>query len=243
MPNTAIAEPTIKRSRVIGETPRLFVGLVLCSIALALIPTLWPELDVWAAAWFTGAQPRVASVHWWWVEWINYYVPTAFRWGIGLSALGWVAATWAQRSLALRKGLALFVIAGILGPGAAVNWGFKDHWQRARPYQVQQFGGTAQFTRATVMTDQCEANCSFVSGHVACGIFFAGFMLVHRRRKVQWAVAGCVAGWIIGFARMSDVAHWLSDVLWAFPITLAVSWLVWFALERAYRTSPSRTES
>jgi hypothetical protein len=42
---------------------------------------------------------------------------------------------------------------------------------------------------------------------------------------------------------MSDMAHWFSDALWAYPITLASSWLVWKALHWAYakETSPSRT--
>ena len=106
---------------------------------------------------------------------------------------------------------------------------------------MEQFGGTAHFTRATVMTDQCDANCSFVSGHVACGIFLAGFALIHRRRAGRWTAVGVVAGLAIGFARMSDVAHWLSDVLWAFPITLAVSWIVWRVLEHLYARKPSRT--
>ena len=43
-----------------------------------------------------------------------------------------------------------------------------------------------------------------------------------------------VAGLTIGFARMSAVDHWLSDVLWAFPITLATSWVVWRVLQQLY---------
>jgi lipid A 4'-phosphatase len=91
-----------------------------------------------------------------------------------------------------------------------------------------------------VITDQCDNNCSFVSGHVACGAFLISLGLVHRRRRNAWAASGVVAGMTIGFARMSAVDHWLSDVLWAFPITLATSWLVWRALLWAY-TRPSRT--
>jgi lipid A 4'-phosphatase len=136
--------------------------------------------------------------------------------------------------------MGVIVIAGILGPGAVVNWGFKEHWQRARPYQVVNFGGDKQFTRATVMTDQCDNNCSFVSGHVACGFFFTSLMLIQRRRKVAWAIAGSLAGLVIGFARMSDMAHWLSDVLWAYPITLATSWVVWKSLLCVY-TRPRST--
>jgi membrane-associated PAP2 superfamily phosphatase len=60
-------------------------------------------------------------------------------------------------------------------------------------------------------------------------------MLIHRQRRVAWAAAGITAGLVIGFARMADVAHWLSDVLWACPITLLCSWLVWKLLLLLYR--------
>ncbi len=115
-----------------------------------------------------------------------------------------------------------------------MNWGFKEHWQRARPYQVDHFGGTQQFTRAAVITDQCDNNCSFVSGHVACGFFFSSLMLIQLRRRKAWLLAGTAAGLAIGFSRMSAVAHWFSDVLWAYPITLMSSWLVWQLLLKLY---------
>jgi membrane-associated PAP2 superfamily phosphatase len=75
---------------------------------------------------------------------------------------------------------------------------------------------------------------------VACGVFLISLGLVHRRRQRVWAVVGTVSGLVIGFARMSDVAHWLSDVLWAFPITLLTSWVVWKTLYGLY-AKPSRT--
>jgi lipid A 4'-phosphatase len=161
------------------------------------------------------------------VVWINAQIPTVFRYFLLIAFMGWVASLFVERWRNWRMGLAFVVVAGILGPGAVVNWGFKDNWQRARPYQVQAFGGTQTFSRAAVMTDQCDANCSFVSGHVACGVFLASLGLVHRRRQRAWAAVGVASGLVIGFARMADVAHWLSDVLWAFPITLGTSWLVW----------------
>lgn len=222
-------------------TPSLFVGLLALSVALALVPTVWSTLDLRAAALFVGPTAQVHAVDWWWVVWINAYIPTVFRYGLGLAFASWLAATLVARWQAWRLPLAFVLVAGVLGPGVVVNWGFKDNWQRARPYQVENFGGTQKFSRATVMTDQCDANCSFVSGHVACGIFLASLGLVHRRRQRTWAALGVACGLIIGFARMADVAHWLSDVLWAFPITLGTSWLVWKGLQRLYR-NPSITE-
>ncbi|OGB29358.1 MAG: hypothetical protein A3F78_10720 [Burkholderiales bacterium RIFCSPLOWO2_12_FULL_61_40] len=223
--------PTSQQS----QTPALFWWTVGVSIALALPPTLWTSLDLNAAAVFVGNAKQLDSVQWFWVEWINLYVPAAFRTVVIAALVVWIYLSVRGQALQWRLPLAFVVLAGTLGPGVLVNNGFKDNWQRARPYQVQQFGGTQQFTRAAVMTDQCNNNCSFVSGHVACGFFLASVMLVHRRRRYQWAVVGVAAGWTIGFARMSDAAHWLSDALWAGPITLLCSWVVWKGLLWAYK--------
>jgi lipid A 4'-phosphatase len=222
------------------RTPALFWWLMAASIVLALVPTFWMSIDIQAASYFAGTDPYIRSANWWWVEWINQYVPAAFRGGIALAIVAWIYCTVRKSNMHLRMALAFLVIAGILGPGAVVNWGFKDNWQRARPYQVADFGGDKQFSRAAVMTDQCDNNCSFVSGHVACSFFLTSLMLIQRKRKVAWAMTGSLAGIVIGFARMSDMAHWLSDVLWAYPITLGTSWIVWRALLWAY-TRPDAT--
>lgn len=216
------------------STPPLFWGLLVVSILAAIVPTVWTELDLRAASQFAGNTPTIGSAGWWWVVWINDYVPAAFRVFLLLAAIALVMIRWTARARTWRLWLVFVLVAGILGPGAVVNHIFKDHWQRARPYQVENFGGTQQFTRAALITDQCNNNCSFVSGHVACGFFFATLMLVQQRRRWLWAAMGTSAGLGIGFSRMSEMAHWFSDVLWAYPITLMTSWLVWRALLRFY---------
>jgi lipid A 4'-phosphatase len=220
------------------KTPTLYWWLVGASIVLALIPTIWTAFDLQMASIFKGDARQLASVDWFWVELINWYVPAVFRILVIAALSAWLVLAFRKKALQWRLPLAFVVMAGTLGPGIVVNNGFKDNWQRARPYQVQEFGGAAQFTRAAVMTDQCDNNCSFVSGHVACGVFLASLMLVNPRRQRLWAVIGISAGWVIGFARMSAGAHWLSDVLWAFPITLISSWIVWKFLLLAYPPKP-----
>jgi lipid A 4'-phosphatase len=222
------------------KSQRAYFSMVLLTILLALLPTVWMSLDLQAAALFAGSAPVLVSRHWWWVDWINGYVPDVFRGGLVLAFAVWVYASVSSRLQRWRLPLAFCVIGGIVGPGLVVNGLFKDHWQRARPYKVENFGGAAEFTRAGVMTDQCQENCSFVSGHVACGVFLMSLGLVHRRRQKTWALAGAAAGLLIGFSRMSASAHWLSDVLWAFPVTLVSSWLVWWVLNWLY-AKPWRT--
>lgn len=221
--------------------PRLYLVMTVALMALALVPTLWPELDVAAAQWFAPPDGQTQIKDWWWVKTINLYVPAIFRGLVFVAIGGWLLSTWRVRWKQWRLPLAFFILSGALGPGLLVNAGFKDNWQRARPYEVQNFGGSQQFTRAGVPTDQCNNNCSFVSGHVACGFFFASLMLAHTRRRRAWALAGGAAGVLIGFSRMADMAHWLSDALWAAPITWICSWLVWRALVWVYRDRPSES--
>ena len=161
------------------------------------------------------------------MEAINLYLPAVFRGFVLLALAAWIFAILRPAYRHWRLPLAFVVLGGALGPGLLVNHGFKENWQRSRPYEVQNFGGTQQFTRAGLMTDQCNNNCSFVSGHVSCGFFIVSLMLVDTRRRRIWAGVGLAASALIGFARMADMAHWLSDVLWAGPITLLCSWLVW----------------
>ena len=218
-----------------GSAPSLFWGIVLALAALAMVPTLWPELDLQVAAWFAGPGAAQQIIQWWWVELINLHVPSIFRGVVFFSLTGWILASLRPAYHHWRLPLAFVVLSGALGPGLLVNSGFKEQWQRARPYEVQNFGGAAQFTRAGVMTDQCNNNCSFVSGHVACGFFFASLMLLSHRKRRLWAATGLGAAAFIGFSRMADMAHWLSDVLWAGPITLLCSWVIWRGLLWAYQ--------
>ena len=217
--------------------------MVFALAALAMVPTLWPVLDLQVAAWFAGPGTEHHIIQWWWVELINLYVPGFFRGMVLVALVGWIAASLRPAYRHWRLPLAFVVLSGALGPGLLVNSGFKEHWARSRPYEVQNFGGVAQFTRAGVITDQCNNNCSFVSGHVACGFFFASLLLLSPRNRRLWAVTGLGAAALVGFSRMADMAHWLSDVLWAGPITLLCSWVIWRALLWAYTPKPGAADS
>lgn len=72
----------------------------------------------------------------------------------------------------LRKPVIYLSLVLLLGPGWLVNSVLKNHWDRARPYQVTQFGGNKTFSAAWMPSDQCSHNCSFTSGHASMGFYF-----------------------------------------------------------------------
>lgn len=196
--------------------------LILCGATV-----LFPRIDLAASAAFyvpgegfpLGAAPLLRAIH----EGMPLLVAAIVLAGVVLLALG----RW-------RAGLFL-LLALAVGPGLVVNVLFKDHWGRARPAQIAAFGGSARFTPAFVPSDQCDRNCSFPAGDPATGFVLAaaGFLapMPGRRRALLASAAGL--GLFLGFVRIAQGGHFLSDVLASGFLVFATTWLLhrWIVVE------------
>lgn len=132
-----------------------------------------------------------------------------------------------------RRRVAIFVLLALaLGPGLVVNGVFKDHWGRARPAQIVEFGGTKFLTPAFVPANQCPTNCSFPAGDPAVGFFLVSVaLLVPGIAARRWAVVGAVAaGVALGFVRLAQGGHFLSDVVASGFLVTGLSWLLYRAI-------------
>ncbi len=212
----------------------LYGWVVAASILVALVPVGFPAIDLAVSTYFMQPNPPMVTKNWLWVALINEYIPTIFRTWAVLCLPAWLLMRRSARYKKWAHPIAFVGLALLLGPGLVVS-GLKEITQRARPLYVAEFGGSKQFTPALKIAGQCnDDNCAFVSGHTADGFFLASLMLLSRRRRAWWVALGVASGVLIGFARVSVGAHWLSDALWAFPVTMICSWIVWVALGRAY---------
>jgi lipid A 4'-phosphatase len=129
----------------------------------------------------------------------------------------WFCYVRKQNLLRLSGARWLVVLATlIVGPGLVANVLLKDQMGRARPSQTEIFGGTKAFTPPLVATNQCEKNCSFVSGEASSlfAMFFGLAMVAGPRARALIAV-GIAVGSFAGLIRMSQGAHFLSDVVFA----------------------------
>lgn len=137
------------------------------------------------------------------------------------------------RLKARRATVGFLLAAALTGPVLVVDNGLKDHSGRARPVNVQPFGGQRQFTPAFVPADQCRKNCSFVSGHVATASFLMAFgWLATPAVRRRWLLAGAAAGATMGFFRMAPGGHFLSDVVFAWFAVYFSLWLTEWAFRR-----------
>ena len=137
-------------------------------------------------------------------------------------------------SLAARQAW-FFPMLMILGPGLLVNAVGKDHWGRPRPKQLQEFGGTDTYLTAGAIGPVAKDRKSFPSGHASMGFYLMAGYFVWRARRPLLArtslAAGLLMGAAIGWARIVQGGHFLSDVIWAGAVVyiagelLAWAWL------------------
>ncbi len=187
-------------------------GLLLGLVSVVFL--LWPEMDLWVSqALVDAVTGRFTPKHM--QPWYSLY--RAVPWVIGMVSLGsvllWLAGRWQGRVLLGMEGRVVwFLLLGLaIGPGILVNALLKEHWGRARPSQIVEFGGHAHFSAPWVMAQECAGNCSFASGHAAGAFFLLGLGFAFRKR---WLYAlGVGWGMLIGYVRMVQGGHFFSDVL------------------------------
>lgn len=209
-------------------------------MVLAAAFILFPDLDIAASglffhngAWLIDRDSDLLAIPF-------RGLPRLGQATVAVLALLWVGsfiprAAWLK---ARRAGIGFLLAAALIGPMLIVDIGIKDHSGRARPVNVQPFGGPTPFTPAFIPAGQCRKNCSFVSGHVATASFLMAFgWLAAPAVRQRWLLAGVAAGGIMGLIRMVPGGHFLSDVIFAW---FAVYFSLWLteALFRALRWLP-----
>jgi lipid A 4'-phosphatase len=203
--------------------------MLIALLAAAALFSLQPSIDLEFSKLFFLPDKRIFSGNGHiWVEAAYWFMPALAKAFIVLILLAFLASLFVRgergRFWRIRTGFFLVVLA--VGQGLVIDVMLKDYWNRARPHDVAEFGGRARFTPALMPSDQCDVNCSFVSGHAAAGFFLVniGFLCGARARR-RWTLAGLVFGGISGLARVSQGEHFLSDVVFAFFIVWFCAWL------------------
>jgi lipid A 4'-phosphatase len=207
------------------------------AVVAAIVFTAFPRIDLATAALFydpakgfpLARNPVVSATYHGVTLLMNIVVPAL----IAAIAAGFVPRLARFRAHRAKFVYVLLVLA--IGPGLIVNAVLKDHWGRARPAHVTEFGGGARFTPALLPSDQCVANCSFVSGHVAAAFSPAALALILPRRRRMWLGIGAAGAALTGFGRIAAGSHFLSDVVFAVVIVWFTAALLHWLLFRRSR--------
>lgn len=202
-------------------------------VVLLTVPVLWPQMDLFLSGlfyrsdigFFLERNIGFLTLH-------NFANVGARVFVVSFAALA--LASWAKRKTFFinAKAWMFLLLALLIGPGLVANVGFKDHWGRARPREISEFGGSYSFSSAlTPQFDQARSNGSFVSGDGAFGFFLPAVAYVvppRSRRRAFWL--GLAGGGAFGFARIAMGAHFFSDVIYAAFLMLLVTALIHAAM-------------
>jgi len=135
----------------------IYLGVAALASALFLVA---PEIDLATSRLFYDAKGGFVLSDWPPVVVLYRAVPL-ISWGMFI--LVGVGAAWLfllDRPLWRldRKALVFLVVSMAVAPGLLANSLLKDHWGRARPVQVEAFGGPHRFTPAPLSAAECGGN-------------------------------------------------------------------------------------
>lgn len=129
---------------------------------------------------------------------------------------------WRLPSIPGRTAIVL-TLGLLLGPGLLVNGILKEHWNRPRPVDVTEFGGTKPFVNWWNPGGACERNCSFVSGEAATAAWMFGPAMYAPGPWRIAALAGAATFTVaMSILRMSVGAHFFTDVLLGILSTMLI---------------------
>jgi lipid A 4'-phosphatase len=214
---------------------------VLIGVLIAIPFCLWPQLDL-AITHQLAFTPDIGFMH------KNAAIVLGLYTGVRIITAALVASfllllLWRRlkadaplpilkKSAPLSRSILYLMLVMAIGPGMVVHWGFKEEFERPRPRQVLEFGGTLAyapppFTTAYWQNKPTEGR-AFPSGHAAMGYYLMAFAFLAqtRRAKLLWLGGGTVAGLMVGLGRILQGGHWASDILFSGVVVLFVSALL-----------------
>lgn len=217
--------------------PNNLRSLALITLIVSAIFVIWPGIDLAFSRAAYGPQGFVLT-HIGWVERARLIL-----WDATLVVLAFVLAMTLLTAILRRPLLKLaFKTWGftltvyLLGPGLLVNGILKSYWGRARPGSIIEFGGDRLFSRAYAISDQCAANCSFVSGEGAgtTAMCVALWMILQAwRNAMPGTLYRSLAALIIALPILSMIqrvgagAHFASDALLSSLFVLLIAAALW----------------
>ena len=121
------------------------------------------------------------------------------------------------------------ILVLVIGSGIIVNAIFKDNFGRARPSHIMEFNGTKEFTPAFVISQECDKNCSFSSGHGSAAFFTLALALLFKNRRRALAIA-VTYGCLVSLARIAAGGHFFSDNVTSFFVMAITTDVLYYIL-------------
>lgn len=203
----------------------------------------FPKIDLWFSSFFFSDSFAHSGNRTF--GFIRYIFIDGLK-GVAVLSVVMLIRSWmiGQRRAVPIQVWAYVVSTFIMGPIVMANGLFKAYWGRARPADIEFFGGSADFSPPILISDQCDSNCSFVSGEgSAIATFIIVFtVIIWPNLTRRWKAATLYVGLplsLIGISlRIMTGRHFLSDTIFAVLFCAAIAWAFFHIFDmQLYRKS------
>lgn len=234
------------RGRLFFYSFHFWIPFLLLSLTAVIFNRF--DLDLWVQSYYYWDGWRLD--HLWWVKLLYHYgnIPAIIT---SVGALLLYIRSFNERSgQVIYRKMALYLsLAMIIGPGIIVNTILKDNWGRPRPRELELYGGRYSY-EAPLRIDPASTGKSFPCGHATMGFYFYALALLfaHRRRRhyVLLTLFATLYGLLIGWVRVIQGGHFVSDVLFSGGIVYLSSWALWrvmkLDIEPFYKIKPKHSK-
>lgn len=221
----------------LSQDVKFNIALLAFSILLAIVFIIFPQIDISVSKlFFNNKEGFYYHDH----KIIMFLYYNAYSLAVFMCAGSVIYSLMihnASKSFNLRefvKPIYLLLVM-LFGPGVITHTIFKDFFHRARPLDIVEFGGDRIFTGPFVISNQCEVNCSFTSGHAATGFMLISlaFLFKGYKRHVLMTFA-IFMGFVQGMARVIQGKHFLSDIIYAGFICYFTAYILDIILKPGY---------
>jgi lipid A 4'-phosphatase len=222
------------------------LGVIALGGALATLFAIFPLWDLGVAQLFFDPERA------------RFPLSVTYEWNLVRQAANWVPflllapavfvllrkLVFPDQKMPIAPSVVLYLIGSFLiGPGVASNLLLKENWGRPRPNGVQQFAGTADFQPWWRPSDACKRNCSFVSGEASEAFWTVAPATLAPPQLRPFALGGAVIfGTAVGSLRVVFGRHFVSDIVFAGLITIAIVFALYRLLLDPVRRNDARLE-
>lgn len=213
-----------------------FYGVAILTVLLSLVFFFFPQIDLAISQFFYHSKYGFLLQRYYFYLHLGLFrnLLVFITYGFIVVIFYLLVRGWWQKKIYgpfTPKACLFIILCFALGPVLIVNTLLKDHWGRARPFQVQQFGGDKIFTPAWVISNQCDKNCSFTSGESANVFCYLALFFIMRQKKLITAIVLSL-GAFISFERIGQGEHFFSDTLLSGFLDYLLIWVVYHTLKQ-----------
>ena len=201
-----------------SHTNQIIFATIFVGLATIALFNIYPLLDIEITSYFALGNRRFVFLDIGIIEqlrsltmgiYVSWYVAIIFALIVSMTRkmkiAGFAARDWFY-----------VVMCSAIGPAILANLVFKTYSGRARPRNIEEFGGTFDFTPVANWSSECSDNCSFVSGEVSSMVMlFAPLIFICTKRRWILVAAMFIFGGLSSLMRIGQGGHFTSDCIMA----------------------------